>query len=245
MGMVQPTPRLRVNLDHVAGLRQARRSSQPDPVQAAVLAELGGAAGIAVHLRADRRHVQERDVEILRHVVKTELTLGMAATQELARFALTVLPDRVVLVPERSEEVTTEGGLDAILNAVQLKPMVGTLREGGIHVGLFVDPDLEQVKQVHKLGAQGIEINTAAYADGLDRGARESSLRTILDAARLAQKLGLAVSGGHSLSYQNVAWLAGQAEISELTIGHSIVARAALVGMERAVREMIRAFRHG
>ena len=164
--------RLGVNVDHVATVRQARRAAEPDPIQAAVLAELGGADGITVHLRADRRHIQDRDVEILRQVVKTRLNLEMAATQEMVRIALTVKPDQVTLVPERREEVTTEGGLDAVLNAVQLKPTVKTLHEGGIEVSLFVDPDLEQVKESHKLGVQAVEINTAAYADARDEPAR-------------------------------------------------------------------------
>ncbi|HET8646167.1 MAG TPA: pyridoxine 5'-phosphate synthase, partial [Vicinamibacteria bacterium] len=147
-------PRLGVNIDHVATLRQARRAPEPDPVHAAVLAELGGASGITVHLRSDRRHIQDRDVEILRQVVRTRLNLEMAATQEMLRLALTVKPDQATLVPERLDELTTEGGLDAVLNSVQLRPVVKTLMEGGVEVSLFVDPDLEQVKEAHKLDAR-------------------------------------------------------------------------------------------
>jgi pyridoxine 5-phosphate synthase len=238
-------PRLGVNIDHVATLRQARRAPEPDPVHAAVLAELGGASGITVHLRSDRRHIQDRDVEILRQVVRTRLNLEMAASQEMLRLALTVKPDQVTLVPERLDELTTEGGLDVVLNSVQLKPVVKTLSEGGIAVSMFVDPDLEQVKESHKLDARAVEINTAAYADARDERAREAALRKVVDAARLARKLGLAVHAGHGLTYANVGAVAGVSEIGELNIGHNIVARAVLVGMERAVREMVAAMAAG
>jgi pyridoxine 5-phosphate synthase len=237
--------RLGVNIDHIATLRQARRAPEPDPVHAAVLAELGGANGITVHLRSDRRHIQDRDVEILRQVVRTRLNLEMAASQEMLRLALTVKPDQVTLVPERLDELTTEGGLDAVLNSMQLRPVVKTLTEGGIEVSLFVDPDLEQVKEAHKLDARAIEINTAAYADARDERARESALRKVVDAARLARKLGLLVHAGHGLTYANVGAIAAISEITELNIGHNIVARAALVGMERAVREMAAAMAAG
>jgi pyridoxine 5-phosphate synthase len=235
--------RLGVNIDHVATLRQARRAREPDPVHAAVLAELGGAAGITVHLRSDRRHIQDRDVELLRQVVRTRLNVEMAGTQEMVRIALTVKPDQVTLVPERREELTTEGGLDVVLNSVQLKPAVKTLGEGGIQVSLFVDPDLEQVKATHKLGAQAIEINTASWAEARGAKAREAALKKITDAARLGRKLDLQVHGGHGLTYENVGPIAALPELSELNIGHSIVAQATLVGMERAVREMLEAMR--
>jgi pyridoxine 5-phosphate synthase len=236
-------PRLGVNIDHVATLRQARRVPDPDPVHAAILAELGGADGITVHLRSDRRHIQDRDVEILRQVVKTRLNLEMAATQEMLKIALTAKPHQVTLVPERREEITTEGGLDVVLNSVQLKPAVKMLEEGGIHVSLFVDPDLEQVKEAHRIDAHAIEINTAAYADARDEQGREAALRKATDAARLGRKLNLAVHAGHGLTYDNVRAVAALPEISELNIGHNIVARAVLVGMERAVREMREAMR--
>lgn len=237
--------RLGVNIDHVATVRQARRAPEPDPVHAAVLAELGGAHGITVHLRADRRHIQDRDLEVLRQVVRTRLNLEMAASQEMLRIALTVKPEQCTLVAERREELTTEGGLDAVLNSVQLKPIVKNLVDGGIEVSLFVDPDLEQVKEAHKLDAQAVEINTASYAEARDAKAREAALRRIVDAARLGRRLGLAVHAGHGLTYQNVAAVAAQSEIGELNIGHSIVSRAILVGMERAVREMVEAMRGG
>lgn len=236
---------LGVNIDHVATVRQARRASEPDPVHAAVLAELGGAHGITVHLRGDRRHVQDRDLEVLRHTVRTRLNVEMAATQEMTRIALTVKPHQVTLVPERREELTTEGGLDVVLNSVQIRPMVRTLHDAGIAVSLFVDPELEQVKEAHKLDAGAIEINTACWADAADARARESALRKVTDAARLARKLGLEVHGGHGLSYANVGPVAAQSEIVELNIGHSIVARAVLVGIERAVREMLDCMRAG
>ncbi len=237
--------RLGVNIDHVATVRQARRVAEPDPVQAAVLAELGGADGITVHLRGDRRHIQDRDVEILRQVVKTRLNVEMAATQEMVRIALTVTvkPDQATLVPERREEVSTEGGLDVVLNSVQLRPTVKTLQDGGLEVSLFIDPDLEQVKESHKLDAHAIEINTAVYADARDARTRETALRRVADAAKLGRKLGLLVHAGHGLTYQNVGAIATLVEIAELNIGHNIVARAVLVGMERAVREMKEAMR--
>jgi pyridoxine 5-phosphate synthase len=236
-------PRLGVNIDHVATLRQARRVPEPDPVHAAILAELGGADGITIHLRSDRRHIQDRDVEILRQVVKTRLNLEMAATQEMLKIALTAKPHQVTLVPERREEITTEGGLDVVLNSVQLKPAVKMLEEGGIHVSVFVDPDLEQVKEAHRIDAHAIEINTATYADARDDQGREAALRKATDAARLGRKLGLAVHAGHGLTYENVRAVAALPEVSELNIGHNIVARAVLVGMERAVREMREAMR--
>jgi pyridoxine 5-phosphate synthase len=235
--------RLGVNIDHVATLRQARRAAEPDPVHAAVLAELAGAHGITVHLRSDRRHVQDRDVEILRQIVKSRLNVEMAATQEMVRIALTVKPQQVTLVPERREELTTEGGLDAVLNSVQLKPIVKTLREGGIVVSLFVDPDLEQVKEAHKLDAEAIEINTAAYSEARGTKAHEAALRQVIDAARLGRKLGLEVHAGHGLDYDNVGPIAALSELKELNIGHSIVARAVLVGMAQAVEEMLEAMR--
>ncbi len=230
--------RLGVNVDHVATVRQARRATEPDPVRAALLAELGGADGITVHLRADRRHIQDRDVEILRRVVATRLNVEMAATQEMLRIALTVKPDQVTLVPERREEVTTEGGLDVVLNSAQLRPVIRTLRDGGLHVSLFVDPDLEHVNESYKIDAHAVEINTAAYADAQDARGRENALRKVADAARHGKKLGLGVHAGHGLSYANVHAVAALPELEELNIGHSIVARAVLVGMERAVREM-------
>jgi pyridoxine 5-phosphate synthase len=237
--------RLGVNIDHVATVRQARRVREPDPVHAAVLAEMGGADGITVHLRGDRRHIQDRDVQVLRQTVRTRLNIEMATTQEMTHLALTVKPDQVTLVPERREELTTEGGLDVVLNNVQVRPMVKTLQDAGIDVSLFVDPELEQVKEAHKVDARAVELNTAAWSEAASPRAREAALRKLTDAARLGRKLGLAVHAGHGLDYHNVAEIAGMSEVSELNIGHSIVARAVLVGMERAVREMVAAMRAG
>lgn len=234
---------LGVKIDHVATVRRARRAAEPDPVHAAVLAELGGADAISVHLRSDRRHIQDRDVEVLRQVVRTRLTLEMAPTQEMVRTALTLKPDQVTLVPERMEEVTTEGGLDAVLNSVQLVSSVKTLQEAGIRVGLFVEPELEQVKEAHKLGAMAIEVNTAHWAGTTDERDRDAGFRSIVDAARLGRKLGLRVHAGHGLTYSNVGTIAGLSEIAVLNVGHSIVARALLVGMEKAVRDMAEAIR--
>ena len=235
--------RLGVNIDHVATVRQARRAREPDPVHAAVLAELGGADGITVHLRGDRRHIQDRDVQVLRQTVRSRLNIEMAATQEMTHLALTVKPEQVTLVPERREELTTEGGLDVVLNSVQVRPVVRTIQEGGIEVSLFVDPELEQVKEAHKLDARAVEMNTAAWSEAVDARAREAALRKLTDAARLARKLGLHVHAGHGLDYRNVGPVAALTEITELNIGHAIVARAVLVGMERAVREMAEAMR--
>jgi len=235
--------RLGVNIDHVATVRQARRAAEPDPVHAAVLAELGGGSGITVHLRQDRRHIQDRDVEILRQVVKSRLNVEIAATQEMVRMALTIRPDQVTLVPERREEISTEGGLDVVLNSVQLKPVVKMLQEGGIEVSLFVDPEVEQIKESHRLAAGAVEINTAAYSEARDPATREAALRKVTDCARLGRKFGMSVHAGHGLTYENVGPVAAIAEIVELNIGHSIVSRAVLVGMERAVREMAEAMR--
>ena len=238
--------RLGVNIDHVATVRQARRAKQPDPVHAAVLAEMGGADGITVHLRGDRRHIQDRDLEVLRQTVTTRLNLEAAVTQEMTRIVLTVKPNQVTLVPERREEVTTEGGLDAVLNSVQIRPMVKTLQDAGIDVSLFVDPELEQVKEAHKLDAHAVELNTAAWSEARERRARARwRYRKLTDAARLGRKLGLSVHAGHGLDYQNVGEIAAMSELCELNIGHAIVARAVLVGMERAVREMAEAMRAG
>jgi pyridoxine 5-phosphate synthase len=237
--------RLGVNIDHVATVRQARRTRQPDPVHAAVLAEAGGADGITVHLRGDRRHVQDRDLEVLRQTVATRLNLEAAVTQEMTRIALTVKPNQVTLVPERREEITTEGGLDVVLNSSQVRPMVKTLQDAGIDVSLFVDPELEQVKEAHKLDAHAVELNTAAWSEAANARGREGALRKLTDAARLARRLGLAVHAGHGLDYLNVGEVAAISEIVELNIGHSIVSRAVLVGMERAVREMLEAMRAG
>lgn len=230
--------RLCVNIDHVATVRQARRISEPDPVAAAVLAELGGAGGITVHLREDRRHIQDRDLELLRQTVKTQLNMEMAATQEMLKIALLVKPDMCTIVPEKREEVTTEGGLDVALYKEQLEKYVSLLGEADISVSLFIDPDLDQVRAAHMIGAPAIEIHTGAYCDARDKEERREQLSRITNAARTGRKLGMKVNAGHGLNYRNVDAIAALPEVYELNIGHSIVSRAVLVGMEKAVREM-------
>jgi pyridoxine 5-phosphate synthase len=230
--------RLGVNVDHVATLRQARKAEEPDPVAAAILAELAGADGITVHLRGDRRHIQDRDVEVLRRVVKTKLNLEMAASPAMVTLAATYKPDHATLVPERREELTTEGGLDVVLNQNLIRKTAVDLREAGIAVSIFVDPDYEQIRAIAKIEVRMIEINTAKYSEARreDQAALEAD--KIAQAARTAAKLGIRVLAGHGLNDRNVKRIVAIPEIEELNIGHSIVARAALVGMERAVREM-------
>lgn len=231
--------RLGVNVDHVATVRQARRAQYPDPVEAALIAERAGADQITVHLREDRRHIQERDVTVLRQVVKTELNLEMAASQEMVKFALDVRPDTVTLVPERRQELTTEGGLDVAAQREQLKGAVRLLREAEIRVSLFIDPDLDQIRASHKLDAHAIEIHTGRYAEVRTKSERRDELARIVDAAKMASKLGMFVAAGHGLHYTNTGEIARIGEISELNIGHAIVARAMIDGMERAVRDML------
>jgi pyridoxine 5-phosphate synthase len=233
-----PAARLGVNVDHVATLRQARRAAYPDPVAAAMLAELGGADQITIHLREDRRHVQDRDLQVMRETVTTRLNLEMAATPEMVKTAYEVRPDEVTLVPERREELTTEGGLDVVRGKDGIGKVVKTLRDAEILVSLFIDPDLDQVKAAHRVEAQVVEIHTGRYCDARLTADRRRELARIVDAAKAAAKLGLQVAGGHGLNYQNVLPVAAISEIEELNIGHAIVARAVLVGMERAVREM-------
>jgi pyridoxine 5-phosphate synthase len=231
--------KLGVNVDHIATLRQARGVNEPDPVAAAMLAELAGADGITVHLREDRRHIQDRDVELLRQTVKTRLNLEMALTDEMVAFALNVLPDAVTLVPEGRHELTTEGGLDVNLLQKTLKQKVVLLRQAGIIVSLFVEPDVEQIKASHKVGADYIEIHTGTYCEMRTVADRREQLQRIKLAISAASRLGLGVNAGHGLNYQNVAPVVALKGIEEFNIGHSIVARAALVGMERAVQEML------
>jgi pyridoxine 5-phosphate synthase len=230
--------RLGVNVDHVATLRQMRRTPYPDPVAAATLAELAGADQITIHLREDRRHIQDRDLQILRKTVQTRLNLEMAATQEMVRTAYEVKPDMVTLVPERREELTTEGGLDAVGGRDGLRKVVKNLRDAEIQVSLFIDPDLDQVKAAHRGEAQVVEFHTGRFCDARLAADRNRELARIVDACKAAAKLGLGVSAGHGLHYGNVGAVAAIPEIEELNIGHAIVARAVLVGLERAVREM-------
>ena len=229
--------RLGVNVDHVATVRQARMIDIPDPVEAALLAEQAGADVITVHLREDRRHIQERDVARLRQRLAARLNLEMAGTPEMTRQALTLKPDDACLVPERREELTTEGGLDVVTHGKQLKNVVSRLREAGIRVSLFVDPDLKQLEASRELGADGVEIHTGAYANAGGPGV-EHELEAVRQASAAAAGLGLEVHGGHGLNAGNVTPIAAIEEIVELNIGHSIVARSIMVGMVQAVKEM-------
>ncbi len=236
---------LGVNVDHIATIRQARQAPEPDPVAAAVLAELSGASGITVHLRGDRRHISDRDVRLLREVITTRLNLEMAVTEEMISLALEVGPDSATLVPEREGEVTTEGGLDVVKHEREIMGAVERLQEGGLEVSLFIDPERNQIEHAAITRATMIEINTAAYSEAVPKGLKESDekfqseLEKVVAAAQLAESLGLRVLAGHGLTYRNVRPVSDIPQITELNIGHNIVARAALVGMERAVREML------
>jgi pyridoxine 5-phosphate synthase len=232
---------LGVNIDHVATIRQARRTVEPDPIAAAVLAELAGADGITAHLREDRRHIQDRDVRLLRQTVRTHLNLEMAATEEMLSIALDLKPDYVTLVPERREEVTTEGGLDVLGGGDRLQGVVERLQSAGIPVSLFIDADLQQLKAAAQIRAQFIELHTGKYADAPDAESRERELILLRQGCELALELGLRVNAGHGLTYWNVYPVACLPGMEELNIGHSVISRAVLVGMERAVREMKRA----
>jgi pyridoxine 5-phosphate synthase len=229
---------LAVNIDHIATLREARKVNYPDPVAAAVLVELAGADGVVCHLREDRRHIQDRDVRLLRKVVQSKLILEMAATSEMVGIALDVRPDLVTLVPESREEITTEGGLDLIVQSKSITETIGALQNNGIPVSIFIDPEPEQIKVAHQAGANMIEIHTGVFCEATGNAKREQALAKIVDAAKLAKKLKLGVNAGHGLCYNTIKPFKGLSEIDEYSIGHSIVSRAALVGMDRAVREM-------
>lgn len=235
--------RLGVNVDHVATLRQARKAMYPDPVTAAAMAELAGAGQITIHLREDRRHIQERDLRVLRETTQTMLNLEMAATSDMVKLAYEYKPNMVTLVPERREELTTEGGLDVGSQKDAIGRVVKTLKDGDIVVSLFIDPDLDQVKASHKVDADRIELHTGRYCEARGEKDRARELSRIVDAAKTSVKLGMGCAAGHGLNYDNVRPITQIAEIDELNIGHAIVARAVLVGFERAVREMIELLR--
>jgi len=240
--------RLGVNVDHVATIREARRGRQPDPVAAALIAEEAGADQITAHLREDRRHIQDRDIRLFRELVKTKLNLEMAATEEMIAIALSVRPDTATLVPERRQELTTEGGLDVRGASERVAEAVSRLRGGGIRVSLFIDPDLDQVKESLRVGADAVEIHTGRYCEASGEAEIREELGRIADAAALATKIGLEALAGHGLDYRNVGPVARIRELTELNIGHSIVSRAVVTGMAEAVREMaavIRAARRG
>jgi pyridoxine 5-phosphate synthase len=239
--------KLGVNIDHIATIRQARRALEPDPVAAAVLAELAGADGITVHLRADRRHIQESDVRRLRETVTTRLNVEMASTSEMVRIALEVRPDQATLVAEKDAEITTEGGLNVAGAQESVAATIQALATGGIQVSLFIDPDPEQVDAAADLGASMIELNTRAYSEVVPRSpdlagaALQRELAKIVLASERGRKKGLKILAGHGLTYRNVRLISDIPEIEELNIGHNIIARASLVGMDRAVREMLQA----
>ncbi len=230
---------LGVNVDHIATIREARKGREPDPIIAASLAELAGADGIVVHLREDRRHIQERDVRILRKTIQGKLDLEMAATDEMVLIAREVKPELVTIVPEKREELTTEGGLDVIASTKSLWRVIEHLHESGIVVALFIDPEEKQIETAAELGVDCIEIHTGRYANApLNSKAQKNELQQIIAAAKQARDCGLSVNAGHGLNYQNVMAIAQIPEIEELNIGHSIISRAALVGIDLAVRDM-------
>lgn len=231
---------LGVNIDHVATVRQARRTNEPDPVWAATLAELGGADGITLHLREDRRHIQDRDLRVLRETVTVKLNLELAAEPAIVKIACDGKPDQATLVPEKREEVTTEGGLDLLSHKQRVADAIARLRDAGIGISLFLDPDLKQLDAAKQLGADAVELHTGEYA--LATGAKEQAaeLAKLVVAGKHVRSLGMTLHAGHGLTYRNVKPVAAIAGMSELNIGHSIVARALMVGFEQAVREMKR-----
>lgn len=231
-------PRLGVNIDHVATVRQARRTIEPDPVWASVLAELGGADLITLHLREDRRHIQDRDLRVLRQTVQVKLNLEMAAEPGVLAVALEVVPDQATLVPERREEVTTEGGLDVIGNTHRVQNCVEQLQSAGIEVSLFIDPDVRQIEAARTLGVEAVELHTGRYADAATTEEQDQEFQNLEQAVAFARQEGLTVHLGHGLTYRNAARVAAIPGITELNIGHSIVARAIMVGFQQAVREM-------
>jgi pyridoxine 5-phosphate synthase len=230
---------LGVNVDHVATIRQARGTRYPDPIQAALLAEQAGADSITLHLREDRRHIQDRDVETLNAILQTHMNLEMAVTAEMLAFACRVKPQDCCLVPERREELTTEGGLDVVARRAEIHDAVRTLAEAGVRVSVFIDPEPAQIEAAHAVGAPVIELHTGRYAD-VAGVTQEQELRRIESAARLAVSLGLRVNAGHGLNYHNVQPIAAIADIRELNIGHAIISRAIFTGLEPAVGEMKR-----
>lgn len=231
--------KLGVNIDHVATIRQARGGGEPDPVAAAVIAELAGADGITIHLREDRRHIQDRDLKILRKTIRTKLNLEMAATDEMVEIALAVKPDMCTLVPEKRQELTTEGGLDVRLHVQTIEKAITRLHDGGILTSVFIDPDSDQIKAANKIGADYVEIHTGSFADAPDWKTEEQELIKIENAIKLAVKLGLGVNAGHGLNYFNIKKVAALGGVEEYNIGHSIISKAVLVGLDRAVRDMV------
>lgn len=238
-------PQLGINIDHVATLRQARRAREPDPVWAAVEAELAGCDSIVCHLREDRRHIQDADLAALRRTIGTRLNLEMAIAEDVVAAALRIRPDQATIVPERRQEITTEGGLDVIAHRWRLAPVIRRLQERRIAVSLFIDPDPRQLNAARALGVPIIELHTGAYANARTPAARRQALGRLRAAVARARGLGLTVNAGHGLTYQNVAPVAALPGLTELNIGHTIVARAVFVGLRQAVREMVALVRGG
>ncbi|WP_169979589.1 pyridoxine 5'-phosphate synthase [Tautonia rosea] len=236
--------RLGVNIDHVATIRQARGGREPDPVWAAVLAELGGADGITIHLREDRRHIQERDLRVLRETVRTRLNLEISLAPEIVSIAMNVRPDQVTFVPEHRQEVTTEGGLDLLKHRDRIAEAVSRCQDAGIEVSLFLDPDPAQLEAAASVGAIAVELHTGRYADALNPPSRQRELEALFDAGRRIRHDGLLLHAGHGLTLQNVADVARIPGMLELNIGHSIVSRAVFLGFERAVAEMKQAIQN-
>ncbi len=230
--------KLGVNIDHVATIREARKTVEPDPVWAAAIAELAGADQITCHLREDRRHVSDRDVEVLKRTVRSKLNLELAVAEEIVGIALKIKPDQATIVPEKREEVTTEGGLDAAGNLARVTEVTKRLQDSGVIVSLFIDPEREQVEASREAGAEAVEFHTGCYADATTPDDAKAELAKLCSAAELARTLGLHVHAGHGLTYLNVRPVAEIASVEELNIGHSIIARAVLVGLDKAVREM-------
>lgn len=229
---------LAVNVDHVATLRQARKIKYPDPVAAAVLVELAGADGIVVHLREDRRHIQDRDVRIIRDIVQTKMIFEMGATDEMIRIALDISPELVTLVPEKREELTTEGGLDLLSNADTVSSAVATLKNADIKVAIFIDPDVDQIKRAKDINADMVEIHTGAFCDAPTHQDQKAAFEKVVDAANFAHSLNMEVNAGHGLGYDTINFFKGLSVIDEFSIGHSIISRSIFVGIERAVKEM-------
>lgn len=231
-------PSLGVNIDHVATVREARKTNEPDPVWAAMLAELGGADGITLHLREDRRHIQDRDLRVMKETVQVKMNLEIAIEESVVAIAMEVRPEQISLVPEKREEVTTEGGLDVLGHKSRIAEIVSRAKEVGIEPSLFIDPDLAQIDASVAVGAEAVELHTGRYADATTATAADNEYDTLFEAAQYAQQKGLLVHMGHGLTYRNVRRIAEINGVQELNIGHSIVARAIMVGFENAVREM-------
>ncbi|MDJ0986210.1 MAG: pyridoxine 5'-phosphate synthase [Desulfobacterales bacterium] len=230
---------LAVKIDLVAAMRETRKSALPDPVVAALMAELAGADGIAMHLRGDRRDIQDRDVRILRQMIQSKLILEMAPTTEMVGMALDIKPDHVTLVPEKRVEFSAGGGLDLVINRDEIREIVDTLQNSGIPVGILIDPDPEQLKQAHRTNAKIVELHTGAYCEAKTSKTRHQEFLKMVDAVKLSQKLNLNIKAGHGLCYKSIKAFKGLGKIDEFSIGHSVISRAILTGMEKAVKEMI------